>query len=109
MMAAELRIVGSFRGDHPDRDDGHVFLGFAILRREAVDDHRRDSTVRESLSKPRSRALIDGAIRSGARAMLRACGLQDDDFKKPLIVVANSCIVLGPCNYHVRYLAQTVK
>src|SRR5260221_13701416 len=109
MMAAELRIVGSFRGDHPGRDDGHVFSGFAILRREAVDDHRRDSTVSDSLPKPRSRALIDGASRSGARAMLRACGLQDDDFKKPLIGVANTWIEIGPCNYHLRELAQHVK
>ena len=63
----------------------------------------------DSLPKPRSRALIDGASRSGARAMLRACGLQDDDFKKPLIGVANTWIEIGPCNYHLRELAQHVK
>jgi dihydroxy-acid dehydratase len=65
--------------------------------------------VSDSLPKPRSRALIDGANRSGARAMLRACGLQDDDFKKPLIGVANTWIEIGPCNYHLRELAQHVK
>ena len=62
-----------------------------------------------SLPKPRSRALVDGANRAGARAMLRACGLQDDDFKKPLIGVANTWIEIGPCNYHLRELAQHVK
>jgi len=41
--------------------------------------------------------------------MLRACGLQDDDFKKPLIGVANTWIEIGPCNYHLRELAQHVK
>jgi len=65
--------------------------------------------VSDSLPKPRSRALIDGANRAGARAMLRACGLQDDDFKKPLIGVANTWIEIGPCNYHLRELAQHVK
>jgi len=65
--------------------------------------------VSDSLPKPRSRALIDGASRAGARAMLRACGLQDDDFKKPLIGVANTWIEIGPCNYHLRELAQHVK
>jgi len=65
--------------------------------------------VSDSLPKPRSRALIDGASRSGARAMLRACGLQDDDFKKPLIGVANTWIEIGPCNYHLRELARHVK
>src|ERR1700686_3168227 len=76
---------------------------------EAFDDHRRDFSVRDSLPKPRSRALTDGAHRAGARAMLRPSGLQDDDFKKPLIGVANTWIEIGPCNYHLRELAQHVK
>jgi len=41
--------------------------------------------------------------------MLRASGLQDDDFKKPLVGVANTWIEIGPCNYHLRELAQHVK
>jgi dihydroxy-acid dehydratase len=41
--------------------------------------------------------------------MLRASGLRDDDFKKPLIGVANTWIEIGPCNYHLRELAQHVK
>ena len=75
----------------------------------AVDDHRRDSAVSDSLPKPRSHTLTDGAHRAPARAMLRASGLCDDDFKKPLIGVANTWIEIGPCNYHLRELAQHVK
>jgi dihydroxy-acid dehydratase len=41
--------------------------------------------------------------------MLRACGLADGDFKKPLIGVANTWIEIGPCNYHLRELAKHVK
>jgi dihydroxy-acid dehydratase len=41
--------------------------------------------------------------------MLRACGLKDDDFQKPLIGVANTWIEIGPCNYHLRELAVHVK
>ena len=41
--------------------------------------------------------------------MLRACGLQDDDFAKPLVGVANTWIEIGPCNYHLRELAADVK
>jgi len=41
--------------------------------------------------------------------MLRACGLKDDDFSKPLIGVANTWIEIGPCNYHLRELAEHVK
>ena len=59
--------------------------------------------------KPRSHTLTDGTNRAPARAMLRACGLKDEDFKKPLVGVANTWIEIGPCNYHLRELAQHVK
>ena len=59
--------------------------------------------------KPRSHTLIDGANRAGARAMLRASGLRDEDFAKPLIGIANTWIEIGPCNYHLRELAEHVK
>jgi len=65
--------------------------------------------VSDSLPKPRSRTLTDGAHRAPARAMLRASGLGDEDFKKPLVGVANTWIEIGPCNYHLRELAQHVK
>jgi dihydroxy-acid dehydratase len=61
------------------------------------------------LPRPRSRALTDGAHRAPARAMLRAAGLRDDDFSKPLVGVANTWIEIGPCNYHLRELAGHVK
>jgi dihydroxy-acid dehydratase len=65
--------------------------------------------VTDQTLKPRSHTLTDGANRAPARAMLRACGLKDDDFKKPLVGVANTWIEIGPCNYHLRELAQHVK
>ena len=63
----------------------------------------------QPLLKPRSSALTDGAHRAPARAMLRACGLRDADFAKPLVGVANTWIEIGPCNYHLRELAEHVK
>jgi dihydroxy-acid dehydratase len=41
--------------------------------------------------------------------MLRASGLGDEDFTKPLVGVANTWIEIGPCNYHLRELAEHVK
>jgi dihydroxy-acid dehydratase len=57
----------------------------------------------------RSRALTEGFNRAGARAMLRASGLKDEDFSKPLIGIANTWIEIGPCNYHLRELAVHVR
>jgi len=65
--------------------------------------------VTQPAPKPRSHTLIDGANRAGARAMLRASGLRDEDFAKPLVGVANTWIEIGPCNYHLRELAEHVK
>ncbi len=99
----------TFSGHHLRRDDGLRFSGILDSKMAAVDDHRRDSAVSDSLPKPRSHTLTDGAHRAPARAMLRASGLCDDDFKKPLVGVANTWIEIGPCNYHLRELAQHVK
>src|SRR5277367_3160271 len=65
--------------------------------------------VTASTLKPRSHTITDGPSRAGARAMLRAQGLDDGDFAKPLIGVANTWIEIGPCNYHLRELAAHVK
>ncbi len=59
--------------------------------------------------KLRSSALVDGNNRAPARAMLRASGLKDEDFTKPLIGIANTWIEIGPCNYHLRELADHVR
>ena len=56
-----------------------------------------------------SRVLTDGPDRAAARAMLRAVGLQDDDFRRPLIGVANTWIEVMPCNFHLRRLSAKVK
>jgi dihydroxy-acid dehydratase len=65
--------------------------------------------VTHSSLKPRSAALTDGPHRAGARSMLRAAGLKDEDFAKPLIGIANTWIEIGPCNYHLRELAEHVR
>jgi dihydroxy-acid dehydratase len=57
----------------------------------------------------RSRTLVAGAERAGARAMLKAVGYTDDDLAKPLIGVANTWTEIGPCNWHLRKLAADVK
>ena len=59
--------------------------------------------------KLRSDALKEGPERAPARAMLRAVGLTDEDFQKPLIGIANSWTEVMPCNVHLRRLAERVK
>ena len=41
--------------------------------------------------------------------MLKAVGYTDADLRRPLIGVANTWTEIGPCNYHLRELAATVK
>ncbi|MCE7946958.1 MAG: dihydroxy-acid dehydratase [Chloroflexi bacterium CFX4] len=57
----------------------------------------------------RSRVLLEGANRAGARSMFKAIGLTDDDLNKPIIAIANTWIEIGPCNWHLRRLAAKVR
>ena len=59
--------------------------------------------------KKNSLSLTEGPDRAPARAMLRAVGLTDDDFTRPLIAIANTWSEITPCNYHLRDLAASVK
>ena len=57
----------------------------------------------------RSRALVEGHSRAPARAMLKAAGFNEEDLAKPIIAVANTWTEIGPCNMHLRKLAECVK
>ena len=59
--------------------------------------------------KKKSRVVTDGPDRAGARAMLRATGLDDDDMKKPFVAVGNLASDVTPCNVHLDRQAQKVK
>ncbi len=60
-------------------------------------------------AKTHSAALTEGPSRAAARAMLRAVGFSRDDLRKPVIGIANTWTEIGPCNYHLRELAEAVK
>jgi dihydroxy-acid dehydratase len=60
-------------------------------------------------SSKRSAAITAGPSRAPARAMLRAIGFTPEDLNKPIIGVANTWTEIGPCNYHLRQLAEEIK
>ncbi len=57
----------------------------------------------------RSDAITEGPSRAPARAMLRAAGFSREDLRKPIIGIANTWIEIGPCNLHLRELAEHIK
>jgi dihydroxy-acid dehydratase len=59
--------------------------------------------------KARSRDVTDGMERAPARAMLRAIGMQDEDFAKAQIAVASSWNEVTPCNMPLDRLAKRAK
>ena len=59
--------------------------------------------------KPRSRDVTDGLEKAAARGMLRAVGMDDEDFAKPQIGVASSWNEITPCNLSLDRLAKAVK
>ena len=52
-----------------------------------------------------SSEVIDGVEAAPARAMLRAVGFTDEDFKKPQIGIASTWAMVTPCNMHIDKLA----
>ncbi|MBV9594111.1 MAG: dihydroxy-acid dehydratase [Actinobacteria bacterium] len=59
--------------------------------------------------KPHSHVVTDGIERAAARGMLRAVGMDDDDWRKPQIGVASSWNEITPCNLSLDRLAKRAK
>jgi dihydroxy-acid dehydratase len=57
----------------------------------------------------RSYVISEGENRTPNRAMLRAVGFTDDDFKKPMIGIASTWSEVTPCNMHIDQLALHAK
>lgn len=57
----------------------------------------------------RSDSMRKGPSRAAARGLLRAVGMRDEDFEKPLIAVANSFNTIVPGHMHLNRLVEEVK
>ena len=56
--------------------------------------------------RPYSSVVVDGLNRTFSRAMLRATGFEDADFKKPVLGVASTWAKITPCNMHIDELTE---
>lgn len=56
----------------------------------------------------RSRTSTHGRNMAGARALWRATGMQDEDFEKPIVAIANSFTQFVPGHVHLQNLGQLV-
>jgi dihydroxy-acid dehydratase len=59
--------------------------------------------------KPRSHVVTDGMERAPQRGMLRAVGMDDEDWVKPQIGIASSWNEITPCNMSLDRLAKASK
>ncbi len=60
------------------------------------------------MPKLRSATTTEGRNMAGARALLRATGVKDTDFGKPIIAVVNSFTQFVPGHVHLKDLGQLV-
>tara|TARA_R110002167_G_scaffold30424_5_gene100570 strand:- start:31753 stop:33444 length:1692 start_codon:yes stop_codon:yes gene_type:complete len=68
-----------------------------------MSDKNKDSSSRKFSSQ-----VVDGVEHAPSRAMLRAVGFGDEDFKKPQIGIASTWSMVTPCNMHINKLAEEV-
>ena len=59
--------------------------------------------------KRNSVVLTEGPSRAAARSYLRGVGFSKEDLHKPIIGIANTWTEIGPCNFHLRDVAEAVK
>jgi dihydroxy-acid dehydratase len=57
-------------------------------------------------TRKHSSQVVDGIEKAPARAMLRAVGFNDDDFRKPQVGIASTWSMVTPCNMHINALAD---
>ena len=69
----------------------------------------QDSTPENSAGNRRSSVVTKGPNRAAARSYLRAAGMQDADFDKPMIAIVNTWSSITPCNMHLNRLANDVR
>jgi len=53
-----------------------------------------------------SSVMVDGVEQAPSRAMLRAVGFSDEDFKKSQVGIASTWSMVTPCNMHINKLAD---
>ena len=70
--------------------------------------HNMRKKTSEVDTRRHSRVVVDGLKQTPSRAMLRAVGFVDADFKKPQVGVASTWSNLTPCNMHIDELARLV-
>jgi dihydroxy-acid dehydratase len=59
--------------------------------------------------KKNSIVLTEGPSRAAARSYFRSVGFSKEDLHKPIIGIANTWTEIGPCNFHLRQVAEAVK
>ncbi len=57
----------------------------------------------------RSDTIKIGDARAGHRSLLRACGINEEDFAKPFIAIVSSHVDIIPGHVHLNDVAQVVK
>ncbi len=82
-----------------------IYITFTLEIEELYDvakDDTKDLRIR-------SKVISEGEGKAPNRAMLRAVGFSDDDFKKPMIGIASTWSEVTPCNVHIDELAIEAK
>ncbi len=64
------------------------------------------SNENDKSNRKYSSVVVDGVEQAPSRAMLRAVGFKEEDFKKPQIGIASTWSMVTPCNMHIDKLAD---
>ena len=80
-----------------------LLLSAPILTRNIM---TQDTTITDDKINRRSRNITEGTARAPNRSMYYAMGYEAEDFKKPMVGVANGHSTITPCNSGLQRLAE---
>src|SRR5690606_30881653 len=76
------------------------------LQPSAADQPVQEHAMTTDNRRKYSAEVVDGISKAPGRAMLRAVGFTDEDFRKPQIGIASTWSNVTPCNMHINGLAE---
>lgn len=94
----------------PRHAKGHAWTGWLVYISDSQLSEFTESqkSMTDKETRKYSKIVVDGVEQAPSRAMLRAVGFSDADFKKPQIGIASTWSMVTPCNMHINKLAEDV-
>ena len=90
-------------------ENSRIFFCSLLLKCAIMIQTELGGNLMTELDKRHRSSIYDSMVKSPNRAMLRATGMPDDSFEKPIVGVISTWAENTPCNIHLHGFGQIAK